>query len=424
MKLENQVAGDLLGKNRQKSLEAAKTIINTPDIDAWKCLLENSDYIFSYIKDKAGKLLANEINSENVEKVIKLFKFHKDYWDEYIAEGLSKYSGIELNEKMLEILKTGFIEEKTYAARYFCLVNYPEAALELFNASKSYYQPLKSNSAEALGMLKNEESYNYYINQLKSEDEWERIEAAQFLAKYGNKDAAISILEAMENSGMAELIAGEIATLTDICELFSSEDEKTRELALEAMDNILSGVPEVWPLGVILDFNIFDSLQCLIALAKERRQGNLAGRYAQILLKANQKFTMFISNSQYTYDEENDILAELDEIYHLLNYEDRAFWDSQFQKLLKELETDSKKRKLAAISVLGEMESEESVPCLIKATLKQGEDEVVITELISALAKMGQTREIDQELLVSRIKDPNLIAVVKNALSKSANINI
>ncbi len=426
MKLENQVAGDLLGKNKQKSQEAAKKIINTPDIEAWKCLLENSDYIFSYIKDRAGKTLANEINKENIDKVIELFKFHEADWDEYIAEGLSRISNEELSERMFEILQNGFVEEKTYAARYFCLVNSPKVSQALFNASQSYYQPLKSNSAEALGTLQNRESYNYYIDRLKSEDEWDRIEAAQFLAKYGNKDAALCILESMENSGMAELLAGEIATLTDIYELFASEDEKTRELALEAMDNILSGIPEVWPLGVILDFKVFECLEKLLCLAKERRQGTLTGRYAQILLKAKQKFTLFVTNSQYTYDEENDILAELDEIYHLLIYENEEFWKLQFQKLLKELDTDDKKRKLAAIDVLCELESEESVPCLIKTALKHGEDEVVITEVITILAKMGQTREIDQDLLLSRIKDPNLIAIVKNALSKesSSNINI
>lgn len=33
MKLENKTAGELLGKNRQKSQNAAKNIINIPDID-------------------------------------------------------------------------------------------------------------------------------------------------------------------------------------------------------------------------------------------------------------------------------------------------------------------------------------------------------------------------------------------------------
>ncbi len=421
MRLENKTASDLLGKNREKSKAAAKTIINTPDIEAWQCLLENSDYIFSYIKEKAGRALANEINSRNTDKIFELVKYHAADWDEYIAEGLARINSRDITGKMLSLLTDGSLEEKIYATRYFCLVQYPPASEGLFEVSKSYCQQLKNNAAEALGGLKHRDSYNHYMEQLKSGDEWDKIEAAQFLANYGNKDAAIPILEAMENSGMAEILAGEIATLIDIYELFEENDEKTRALALEALDNILSGIPEVWPLRVILDFKIYECLDKLINISKEVRRGDLAGRSAQILLKARQKFGMFVGNSQYTYDEERDILAELDEIYHLLMYEDEKFWNIQHQRLIKELEAGDKKRKLAAISVFNEMESQESLPHLIKLVLKQNEDEAVISEAILTLARMGHTAEIDRDLLLSRIKDPNLYAVVKNSLSGSVS---
>lgn len=416
MRLENKTASELLGKNRQKSQEAAKKILNTPDIDAWVCLLENSDYIFSYIKEKAGNTLANEITKENSDKVFELFKHHESDWDEYLALGLSRLNDENISNRMLELLNKGSLEEKTYAARYFCLVIHPEARVSLFESSKSYCQQLKSNSAEALGRLGDEDSYNHYLEQLKSTDEWDKIEAAQFLANYGDEDAVIPILEAMENSGMAELIAGEIATLVDIHDLFEKGDEKTRVLALEALDNILSGIPEVWPLRVTLDFKIYECLDKLIELSKETRVDDLAGRYAQILLKAKQKIEMFMNNSQYTYDEEKDILAELDEIHHLLLYENEDYWSTQLERLLRELEVEDKKRKLAAISVFSEIEAQQSVSSLIKITLKHNEDEVVISEAIMALAKMGQTSEIDKDMLLSRIKDPNLHAAVENCL--------
>ncbi|OGI00055.1 MAG: hypothetical protein A2Y25_09105 [Candidatus Melainabacteria bacterium GWF2_37_15] len=417
MKLENQTASDLLGKNKEKSQAAAKYIINTPDIKAWQCLLENSDYVFSFIKEKAGRAIANEINKENADKVFELLKFHAPDWDDYIAEGLSRLNDEDISHRMMELLNTGSLDEKTYAARYFCFLQYPSAAESLFEASKSYCQQLKSNASEALGSLKHEESYKYYLEQLKSSDEWDKIEAAQFLASYGNKDATIPILVAMEHSGMAELIAGEIATLVDIHELFEENDEKTRILALEALDNIISGIPEVWSLRSVLDFKIYECMDKLVNLSKNDNNADLAGRYAQILLKAKQKFNMFINNSQYTYDEENDIMAELDEIYHLLMYENEKFWDMQLQRLLKELEVNDAKRKLAAIAVFKETEARECIPCLIKLTLEQNEDEAVISEAIITLAKMGHTSEIDKDLLLSRIKDPNLFAVVENCLA-------
>ena len=363
-------------------------------------------------------MLIQAINKDNLENVFKLFNKHEGDWDDYIAEGLSKFSSPSLNYKMIEILKTGTVEEQTYAARYFCHVNEPEAADALFESSKKYYLPLRNNSAEALGNLEHKESYEFYINTLKSDDEWEKIEAAQFLANYGNREATTAILEAMSNSGMAELIAGEIAMLTDIHTLFKEKDEKTRLLALEALDNIISGVPEIWPMGVILDFKIFECIESLVNLANKDSEDSLAGKYAQLLIKTRQKFSMFIENSQYTYDEEKDILAELDEIYHLLIYEEENFWDKQIHNLYKELDTDDTKRKLSALSVINELELEESAPYLIRIALKPDENELVVCEAISALAKIGKTSQIDKNSLLSRIKDPNLQAFVNDKLAK------
>ena len=42
MNLPNKWASDLLGKDRQKAQIAAEHIINTPDIEAWQCLIDNS----------------------------------------------------------------------------------------------------------------------------------------------------------------------------------------------------------------------------------------------------------------------------------------------------------------------------------------------------------------------------------------------
>ena len=418
MNLPNSTTSELLGKNNEKARKAAEKIINNADIEAWQCLMENTDVFFSYIKEKAGHMLIQAINKDNLENVFKLFNKHEGDWDDYIAEGLSKFSSPSLNYKLIEILKTGTVEEQTYAARYFCHVNEPEAAEALFESSKKYYLPLRNNSAEALGNIEHKESYEFYLNILKSDDEWEKIEAAQFLANYGNRDATTAILEAMSNSGMAELIAGEIAMLTDIHTLFKEKDEKTRLLALEALDNIISGVPEIWPMGVILDFKIFECIESLINLANKDSEDSLAGKYAQLLIKTRQKFSMFIENSQYTYDEEKDILAELDEIYHLLIYEEENFWDKQINNLYKELDTDDTKRKLSALSVINELELEESAPYLIRIALKPDENELVVCEAISALAKIGKTSQIDKHSLLSRIKDPNLQAFVNDKLAK------
>ena len=420
MNLSNRTTSELVGKNNEAAQKAAEKIINEPDIPAWECLLENTDVFFSYIKDKAGQRLIRAVNENNIENIFQLFSKHEGDWDDYIAEAISKYASPDLNAKMIEVLKNGSVEEQTYAARYFCYVENTEASEALFEASKKYYIPLRNNTAEALGKLNHKESYEFYINQLKTEDEWEKIEAAQFLANYGNREATLPILEAMSSSGMAELIAGEIAMLTDIHNLFMEKDESTRILALEALDNIISGIPEIWPMGVVLDFKIFESIQCLISLSKKSLNNpndSLSGKYAQILIKTRQKISMFVENSQYTYDEEKDILAELDEIYHLLIYENDVFWDKQIQNLYKELETDDSKRKLAALSVINELEMEESAPYLIEIALKDDENEAVVCEAISALAKINKLHEVDKDAIMEKVTDPNLQAVIQEKMA-------
>jgi len=420
MNVGNATASALLGKNNESANKAAENIINNCDLEAWQCLIDNTDNLFSYIKEKAGKRLTKAINNNNYEKVFTLFKKHDGDWEDYLALALSTLSSPELNEKMIQLLQNGSVEEQTYAARYFCYVNEPSSAEYLFEASKKYYIPLRTNSAEALGILGHEESYNYYLNLLKSDDEWDKTEAAQFLANYGNEEAAPAILEAMTNSGMSELIAGEIAMLTDIFTLFNSKDEKTKLLALEALDNIISGIPEVWPMGVILDFKIFESLDTLINMAKNENisEDSLSGKYAQILLKSRQKFTMFVENSQYTYDEEKDILAELDEIYHLLAYEEETFWSEQIKNLYKELSVSDSKRKLAAISVISELELNESSPYLIRLILNTEENEHVLCEAIALLAKLGKMEHLEGNNLLERVKDPNLQAYIQSKMDK------
>jgi len=420
MNLPNKWTSELLNKDKSKAEKAAQHIINTPDIEAWRCLIDNSDYLFSYVKDKAGKHLVKAINKENLEKVFSLLNYHSPDWDGFIAQAFSQYSDENLNNRFLELLKTGTQQEKAYAAKYFCFIDYENTANSLFEVAKSDYQPLKINAAEALGKLKDQFSYSYFIDNLKSIDDWEKIESAQFLANYGNKDAVIPMLKAMSESGMGEHIAGEIAGFINILEYFENVDYEIQLLALEAFDNILSGIAEVWTLGVLLDFNIFECIEKLIELANKNPDSSLSGKYAQLLLKSKTKIILFMENSQYTFDEEKSVLGELEEIFHLLLSEGNDFWDQQTKNINKELVVVDPKRKISAISVISEMELESSLPYILGILSNRIESEIVICEAVIALSKMNYLENIeDVNKLVSSIKDPNICAIIQNTLYKN-----
>ena len=57
MNIKNTLISDLLKKDKTLSQQAAEAIINNKDIDAWKYLIENSDYIMDFIKNNASKKL-------------------------------------------------------------------------------------------------------------------------------------------------------------------------------------------------------------------------------------------------------------------------------------------------------------------------------------------------------------------------------
>ncbi|MDD3012149.1 MAG: hypothetical protein PHC34_00410 [Candidatus Gastranaerophilales bacterium] len=420
MNLPNRWTSELLGKDKFKAEKAAQHIINTPDIEAWICLIDNSDYLFSYIKEKAGNLFLKTINKDNLEKVFPLLKYHSPDWDGCFAQAFSKYSDESLNLKLLELLKTGTPQEKAYAAKYFCFAEYKDAAVSLFEAAKSDYQPLKINAAEALGKLNDLFSYNYFLDNLKSLDDWEKIESAQFLASYGNKDAVIPMLKSMSESDMEEHIAGEIAGFINILEYFENVDYEIQLLAFEAFDNILSGIAEIWTLGVLQDFKIYECIEKLIELANNNPDSSLSGKYAQLLLKSKTKIILFMENSQYTFDEEKSVLSELEEIFHLLLSEGNEFWDKQIKNINKELVVVDQKRKIAAISVISELELENSLPYILGLLSNNIESEVVICEAVIALSKMHYLDNIeDINELLSKINDPNIGAIIQNTLSKT-----
>ncbi len=416
MNLPNKRAAELLGKDKFKSEKAANKIINDTDLDAWKCIIDNAEFIFSYIKEKAGRKLAFAINKDNYNNVFEFFKYYAEELDYFLVEPLTKVDIDQVKPKMLELLKAGSVEEKAYAVKYLGLINDTESATLIFEQYKEDFEPLKSNVAEALSALEDKDSYSHFIEQLKSEDDWEKVDAAQFLSVYGNVDAVKPMLESMSNSGgMAENIAGEICSLVSLSELFASEDKQSQELSLEAFDNILSGIPEVWDVSALLGFKVYDCVNKIIELSQD--DISFEGQYALLLLKMKSKADLFVENSQYTFDADKDALKELEEIHNLLNSLGEDFWKMQSENLCEELSAESLKRKKSAIALIAELQqntaTEHLLPMLEKET-----NEILLCEIISALDKLGQASKIENiDELLAKIKDPNLLAISKSSLS-------
>ncbi len=415
MNLPNKRAAELLGKDKFKSEKAASKIINDTDLDAWRCIIDNAEFIFSYIKEKAGRKLAFAINKNNYNNVFEFFKYYAEELDYFLVEPLTKVDIDQVKPKMLELLSAGSVEEKAYAVKYLGLINDTDNAKLIFEQYKESFEPLKVNVAEALSSLEDKESYSLFIEQLKSEDDWEKVDAAQFLSVYGNAEAIKPMLESMSNSDMAENIAGEICSLVNLSELFDGEDKQVQELSLEAFDNILSGIPEVWDVSALLGFKVYDCINKIIELSQD--DVSFEGQYALLLLKMKSKAELFVENSQYTFDADKDALKELEEIHNLLNSLGEEFWAMQSENLYEELSCSSLKRKKSAIALIAELKQDAAAEHLLPM-LEKETNEILLCEIISAIDKLGQTSKINNiDEVLGKIKDPNLLAISKSSLS-------
>lgn len=418
MNLSNKTVSDLIGKDKIKAQKAAEQIVNGADKDAWVCLVENADFLFDYIKVRAVQNLLNAVNSNNYRNLLSFMDVHSQDFDRLVAEGLARFPSEALNQEILAVLKEGSESQKAYAAKYFAVSIYPPAEDALFNVSKDESLSVKSNSAEALGKMASQKAYDYYIDLLRSEDDWDKLDAARFLSSYGKKEAAVPILYAMKDSAMAEHLAGEAAALLNLVDVFQAGSDEIKILVLEALDNIFSGMPEVWPISSIMSFRIYESLVKLIDFSMEEPDSAVSAKIAQVLLRARQKVSTFFGTDEYTYDQEKLVLGELEEIYHLLQSQGSDYWNSQASILVEELYEDDDNRVLAALSVIEENKMQEALDDMLKRLTEYDNNDIVMYQTILTLVELNAIDKTDNiNQYIDGIQDVNMLMHLKSLVN-------
>ena len=418
MKLHNKIATDLTSKDRSVAMAAAQHIIDTSDLAAWTCFVESSDNIYDFIKQNIGKYFSEVIDENNYKNLFNLFKIHSFDWDECFIQILLRfsYSNEELTEKMLDLLQNGSEDEKAYAAKYFSFIPNEKANYYLFEAYSINYEPLKYNSAKALGDAGDMYSYDYYLNKLSAEDDWEKIDAAQFLQWYGNKKAFEPLLNAMKNSAMPEHIAGDIAMLVGISEYFNSANTVYRELTLDCYQHLIDSLAEIWPLSTILDFQICDCVEELITLINAPETNSMKSRFAALLLKTKYQFEIFYNNDEYKFNEDKKTIQAIENILELLQEGGDTFWNKCTDMLGQELDSNNDNRIIFALETI-ELLNINHYNQKIKEMLNVEYSESVIYKLALTLANLKDISGIDKESILNKIQDFNLKMVVQQAFN-------
>jgi len=419
MKLDNEFATDLTSKDRNIALAAAKHIIDNSDMAAWTCFVQNSDNIFDFIKQNIAKHFAEVIDEDNYMNLFNLFKIHSFDWDECLIQILLRFSYLnhELNDKMLDLLQNGTEDEKAYAAKFFSFIPNEKANYYLFEAYSVNYEPLKYNAARALGDAGDMYSYDYYLNKLSAEDDWEKIDAAQFLQWYGNKKAFEPLLNSMKNSAMPEHIAGDIAMLVNISEHFNSSNSVHKELSLDCYQYLVDSLAEIWPLSTILDFEIYDCVQELINLVNAPENNNLKSRYAALLLKTRYQLETFCNNDEYKFNEDKKTLQVLDDILELLLEGGKYFWDYCVSLLEEELQNNSDSRIIFAAELIGLLNIGAYVDKIKDMLINLEYSEDVIFKLVLTLDMFKDFEGLNKDAILNKLEDINKKMVIQQAFA-------
>ena len=304
----NEDLKKLTGRNKNDYETAAKNLVNLPDVELFKELVENDGFLFDFVKQNTAQRIENAVNETNYKNLLKFLKYYSPSYEDAIINSLVRYSDEDVTDTMLEKLENGTDEEKIYASKYFSYVHDPLSFEYLKKYAYSDNEFLSHNCASALAACNDREAYFEAIEKLKSNDDFEKLAAVKFLTAYGEKDAVNEILCAMKNSAMSENIAGEIPYLVSIFELL----DKNYTDGLIVLNNIINGLGEIFPLSTVFDYELFDVFERLIHNFNDS-QG------AVVILNAKEKFEILTENDEYLFDEDKETKNEVQDIKRLLN---------------------------------------------------------------------------------------------------------
>lgn len=399
----NELVKNLTQKDEHKALLAAKTLIETKDVNSFKELCEKSDFLFDFIKNNVRKRIKSVINEHNYKNIPVFFGLYNEDYAEILIEAMARYADEDMSDEMFELLENGTLDQKKYAAKYFCFIPDTIAQEQLEKYAFENDIELAVNSAAALGAMNERTTFEKALQNIKSEDEFELIKAVRFLTAYGDKTAIAPLLASLKTASTAENIAGEITCLMPVSEMLETQNE---DEVLTCISFILLGLGEVLPLCDIFSYEIFEVLQLIIQKAQLKQSGHVAC----ILLQALEKFSTFESNDEYVFDESKDVKNEIKEIYNLLTSQPKAFWKQQEELISGEL-LNEKTRVAAALEVIRSLDIKRAQDDLI-GFINSSNDEQLIILALSTAKVLGIIKKLDVEKLSQKISNQTLKAVL------------
>ena len=380
----------LTGKNRNDYEFVALQLVNNCDIELFKELVENDDFLFDFVKQNVAQRIDNAINENNFKNLLEFLKYYSPFYDDVIVSNLAKYADEDLTDIMLEKFENGSNSEKAYCAKYFGIIKDSLAYDFLKNNAFSSDEFLASNCAQTLAIWQDRVCYNTAISKLESNDDFEKLTAVKFLTSFGDKSAVKDILHSLKSSTMTENISCELLYLINIFELI----DKYPDESFLVINNIINGLGEVLPLCLVLDFELYDVFEDLI-------NSCISGKCAVTLLNALEKFETLTENDEYLFDEDKNTKNEINDIKHILKKINKNKLE---QLVYEELKEDSPFVYLALDFAKDEIKIRE---------LLRSNNQTIVLKTAETLKKLGCFDETAKQVALLKVTDINIKSIIR-----------
>ena len=380
----------LTGKNKNDYEAVAKHLVDDCDVELFKELVDNDDFLFDFVKNNVAQRIENAVNQNNYQNLVEFLKYYSQSYEDAIVDSLVKYADEDLTDLMLDKFENGCDNEKTYAAKYFAKIQDPLAYEFLRLNSYSDNEFLAQNCAMTLGAWHDEKSFDEAIEKLQNTDDFEKLSAVKFLTAYGDKKAVPKLFEAMKTSTMAENIAGEIPYLVSLYELIKTDYEN----ALLAIIYITNALGEILPLSVVFDFEFFEVFEELI-------NNHDDSKVAITLLNARDKFDTLTENDEYLYDEDKNTKNEIFDIKKLLN-------SAKKKDLEKYINDELREDSPFVFTALDFATDELAIRELLKSN-----NQTLILKTAEVLKSLGNFDETARTVALLKVTDINIKAIIR-----------
>ncbi len=379
----------LTGKNPVDFEPVVFTLINNPDVDLFKELVDSDDFLFDFVKQNVCNRMASVCNESNYLNLLQFLKFYSPSYEDFIVSTLVNFADDELTDRMLGIFEDGTEDEKAYCAKFFSYIQEPVAIEFLKDNAYSQHQGLSSNCAAALAAVGDKDCYQKALEKLNSIDDFEKLDAVKFLVSYGNTDSVSNILTAIKSSSLAENIAGELLYLADIFSII----ERSETDGLYILNLIINGLGEIFDLSQAFDFRLYEVLEFIL-------NTTMTSEKAVVLLNAAEKFDVLTENDEYLFDNSKDVKQEVFDIKKLLKSVDREFLNSF---VADELKPDS----LLVYTALDLTSDVSGVRLLLGSN-----NQTVVLKAVETLKRLNVFSDEDRTAALSVVSDENIKSII------------